>query len=182
MKVTEIQKVIFFYKRLPNNQSEIPAIVLCESEDFVITINMLYPSSPLVIDNFTLIDNNYLGVWFSSTTKYYDIGAIYTQDKKFKGYYCDLCTPLKRIPEGFESTDLVLDLWIFPNGEYRILDEKEYHQAVKKKWITIDQKKIVETELQRITDMIKLNNFPSKQIKKYLQLPQNIEEILHVLK
>ena len=145
-------------------------------------MNLLYPSSPLVIDNLTVMDTNYIGIWFSSTQYWFDVAAIYDPDKHFNGYYCDICTPIKRIPDGFTTTDLILDLWIFPNGQYRILDQEEYHQAVKKGWILEDQQKIVETELHRLIELVKAKKFPSSIIKKHLRLPENIDEIIHTLK
>jgi predicted RNA-binding protein associated with RNAse of E/G family len=145
-------------------------------------MNLLYPSSPLVLDNLTVIDSNYVGIWFSSTQYWFDVGAIYDRNKNFKGYYCDICTPIKRIPEGFNTTDLILDLWIFPNGQYRILDQEEYRQAVKKGWIPENQQKMVETELHRLIKLVKAKKFPSSTIKKHLKLPENIDEIVHALK
>lgn len=145
-------------------------------------MNLLSPSAPLVIDNLTVIDSNYIGIWFSSTKYWFDVAAIYDPDTNFNGYYCDICTPIKRIPDGFTTTDLILDLWIFPNGQYRILDKQEYDQAVKKGWISKALQKNVETELHRLIELVEAKKFPSLTIKKHLKLPPNLDEILHALK
>ena len=135
-----------------------------------------------MIDNITLIDSNTIGIWYFSTWEWFDIGAIYDTDMNFKGYYCDICTPMKRVSNGFEITDFVLDVWVFPNGQYQILDQDEYHNAVMKKWLTQDQQIIVETELHRLIEQIEASTFPTLLIKNLLNLPNNIDEILDYLK
>jgi len=182
MEAPKIQKVTIYYRRLPNNIAQIPAILLYDSEEVIISLNLLSPSKPLIINDVTLLDKDYIGVWFASTQEWHDLGAIYDLEKNFKGYYCDICTPMKRVSDGFECTDFFLDLWIYPNGQYFILDKEEYHQAVKKKWIAVNQQEKVEAELQCLIDMVKSKRFPPSKMKNQLELPQNINEIVHALK
>lgn len=121
-------------------------------------------------------------MWFFSTQDWYDIGAIYNHEKIFQGYYCDICTPIKRLSDGFTCTDFFLDVWIYPNGLHLILDQEEYHKAVKKEWITIIQQEKIETELQALINKIKAKRFPPSKIKSLLNLPKNIDKIASVLK
>lgn len=171
-----------YYRRLPDKVAQIPTVLLYESEEDFISINLLSPSKPLIINDVTLLDKDFIDVWFFSTRDWHDLGAIYDNDKKFRGFYCDLCSPVKRVSDGFEVTDFFLDLWIYPNGQFLILDREEYEEAVKKEWITVNQQEKVEAELKFITDMIKSNKFPPLKNKILLKLPQNIDEIIYSLK
>jgi len=49
----------------------------------------------------------------------------------FAGWYVNLQEPLRRSPVGFDTDDLVLDIWIEPDGSWRWKDEDELEEAVR---------------------------------------------------
>ena len=46
------------------------------------------------------------------------------------GYYCDIVTPLRRSGADYFLTDLILDLWISPDGHATELDREEFEAAL----------------------------------------------------
>ena len=169
------------YRRLPDRVTCFPAVVLSEFNEGKIIFNILNPSKPLLVEDSILLDRGYIGVWFVSNRNWHDLGAIYDREKRFKGYYCDICTPLKRISDGYELTDFFLDLWIFPDGRFLVLDEKEFDRAVKHGWMSPDQTLRAKKELRELVDKIELKKFPTSEIKNMLTLPTNADEIKHAL-
>ena len=126
----------FAYRRLPDRVTYFPAVVLSEFDEGLVIFNLLNPSKPLLVEDSILLDRGYMGVWFVSNRNWHDLGAIYDREKRFKGYYCDICTPIKRISAGYELTDFFFDIWIFPDGRYLVLDEEEFARAVKQGWMS----------------------------------------------
>lgn len=65
------------------------------------------------------------------TLAYYQEGLPYIvwkmtgPDGRLTGYYIHLCDCVRIRPDAVEYRDLLLDLWFFPNGSYRLLDEDE---------------------------------------------------------
>jgi hypothetical protein len=61
------------------------------------------------------------------TDRWYNIFEIFDRDdKKFKGWYCNIGKPAV-IEDGVVSyIDLALDLWIAPDGLQTVLDEDEF--------------------------------------------------------
>lgn len=71
----------------------------------------------------------------------YSIGKCYFYDEWFDvlepcdevgnllGYYSDIVTPLQKIGDKYFITDLMLDLWIAPDGTVRELDWDEFEAA-----------------------------------------------------
>jgi Protein of unknown function (DUF402) len=49
----------------------------------------------------------------------------------FAGWYVNLQEPLRRSPLGFDTDDLVLDIWVQPDGTWRWKDEDELEEAVR---------------------------------------------------
>jgi len=158
-----------------------PALLLREDAEGIVALNLLNPSKPLTVHGSTLLDKGYIGVWFVSTREWHDIGAIYDPEKNFRGYYCDIATPIRRVPNGYEMTDLFLDLWVFPDGKYLILDRDEFDEAGKKGWLTGRQIERAKAELQGLISMVEFKQFPPPTIKELLTLQKEVEEIAHKL-
>ncbi|OGN93932.1 MAG: hypothetical protein A2Y88_06510 [Chloroflexi bacterium RBG_13_48_10] len=57
------------------------------------------------------------------------------------GYYVDLDTPMQKVGNEYFLTDLFLDLWIGPDGEFRELDRDEFEQGFKIGLLTPNQYK-----------------------------------------
>jgi len=177
----KLKLLIVSYRRLPKRVTRFPAMLLYESDEGIVSLNLLNPSKPLVVDGSTLLDKGYIGVWFVSTRECHNVGAIYDREKNFKGYYCDISTPIRLVPNGYEVTDFFLDLWVFPNGEHLILDQGEFNEAIKKGWLTEQQIKTAKAEIQNLINMVKSKQFPPSTIKELLILPKGLEEITHKL-
>lgn len=86
------------------------------------------------------------------------------------GYYCDVVTPLVKRADGYFLRDLILDLWIYPDGSYMELDRDEFAALVQEGRVSLeDQRKAVEM-MQRMVTETQSGVFPAK----YLQLnPEN---------
>ncbi len=69
------------------------------------------------------------------TLAYYEEGLPYVlwkmigPDGNLSGHYVHLCDQVRIGPDRVEYDDQLLDLWFFPDGESRILDEDELRQA-----------------------------------------------------
>lgn len=69
-------------------------------------------------------------------------------------YYCNLSSPYIFDGEGIKYIDYDLDVKVFPDGTYRILDENEYAFHSKKMNYSQDIKDIVSFELEKLLNRI----------------------------
>jgi predicted RNA-binding protein associated with RNAse of E/G family len=80
------------------------------------------------------------------TNQWFDILEFYDTDDRFLGYYSDIATPMEKKDGAYYLHDLVLDLWIYPEGRLKELDWDEFDQAVQRGQISLaHQQKAVET-------------------------------------
>ena len=72
-------------------------------------------------------DDRFVETFYSD--RWYNIFEIYDRDdKKFKGWYCNICKP-STIEDDFVSyVDLALDLWVSADGKQTVLDEDELEE------------------------------------------------------
>ena len=173
--------VNLIHRRLPNKVTRVPTMVIHQDKQTVVMCILLNPSKPLIIEESVLLDKNFIGVWYCTYRDWHDVGAVYDCEKNFKGYYCDLCSPIEKVPDGYEITDYFLDLWLFPDGRYLVLDQDEFSNAIGKGWMS--QKQIAQTkeELDDLIESVESKEYPSSRMKELIRLPENIDEIILTL-
>lgn len=70
------------------------------------------------------------------TVAYYQEGLPYIvwkligPDGRLVGYYVHLCDRVRIRPDAVEYRDLLLDIWFFPDGSSRLMDEDELTDGV----------------------------------------------------
>ena len=155
------------YKRLPDCVSHFPQNVLYEDDTTIVTTQRIKPSSPIVIDGITVIGSNFRAVWFVFANQWYDIGKIYNPEEQFTGYYCDIIMPMERTETHFAITDLFLDLWISPDGSYRIQDEDEFETAIEHHWIQTDLANQARRALGDLIAEVESGAFPPEIVTRW---------------
>lgn len=60
------------------------------------------------------------------TDQWFNIFVISTADGRLKGWYCNIAVPAQISEIRVEQIDLLLDVWVSPNGQPLILDEDEF--------------------------------------------------------
>lgn len=168
-----MKQIELIYKRLPNRVSFFQQELIYEDETAIVTRQQVKPSSPLVIDGITVLDDNYTAHWFIFPGKWYDMGTMYNTQNKCTGYYCDIIIPMKRTISKdkqflftVEITDLCLDLWICPDGSYHILDEDEFELAVQNGWMDSTLAQRARQELDNLIQSVKAGKFPPVIVKE----------------
>lgn len=59
--------------------------------------------------------------------RWYNIFEIHSvHDDHLKGWYCNIVQPASFSADSIEQIDLALDVWINPDGSYRLLDQDEF--------------------------------------------------------
>jgi len=59
--------------------------------------------------------------------RWYNIFEIHSvHDDHLKGWYCNIVQPAEFSRDTIEQVDLALDVWINPDGSYRVLDQAEF--------------------------------------------------------
>lgn len=99
-------------------------------------------------------------------------------------YYCNIASPSLYDGEAIKNIDYDLDVKVFPDGEYIILDENEYNYHADIMNYPENIKKIIEKQLNELLEMVKNKKNPfdfsyiNEYILKYFDiLLKNREEI-----
>lgn len=71
-------------------------------------------------------NDRFLEAFFND--RWYNIFEIRDRDdNSLKGWYCDICKPAVITDHQISYADLALDLWVFPDGRKKVLDEDQFN-------------------------------------------------------
>ena len=97
-------------------------------------------------------------------SEFFNIVEYQDRADKVLGYYCDIVTPLQRKGDEYFLTDLILDLWIFPDDWVIELDRDEFEKAVSSGLFPSSFEGDTRATLSRLRSEIEQGIFP----KRYL--------------
>lgn len=117
-------------------------------------------------------------ICFYYTDRWYNVMAMIR--KRGIYYYCNLASPSIYDGEAIKNIDYDLDVKVFPDGSYILLDEEEFvdHQVMMRYDESIID--IVRQEQRRLVNVVKAGNYPfnddviNTYFEKYLSLGELI--------
>ena len=80
---------------------------------------------PLALGYTTFETGDRFVEWFYSD-RWYNIFEIHGHDDRLKGWYCNIAAPARIEGGVIACRDLLLDLWVAPDGQMLVLDEDEF--------------------------------------------------------
>lgn len=100
-----------------------------------------------------VVKHAFYGQWFG-------VIELFDADNHLLGYYCDVVTPLRKEDGEYFLQDILLDLWIFPDGRCVELDWDEFEAAVQQGLLPEEHRqKAVET-MHWMVNQTQLGLFP----------------------
>lgn len=163
-----MEYIHLIYRRLPNRILErwdkliddLGNIIVAESEFY----GML---TPLYVNGVKVIDNGYKMIYFAFIGENYDILKVYDDNGNFKGFYVDILGYAKRQGNIVEMLDLFLDIFIFPNGDFFLLDEDELEMALNYGIIDKETFDFAFSVANNIIKRLLEGKFPPEVVRKY---------------
>lgn len=94
-------------------------------------------------------------------------------------YYCNIATPYLIDGKVIKYIDYDLDLRVFPDGGFRVLDRNEYNYHKKIMGYSPELDKILKSELTKLIDMKKNNEGPfgKNVVSDYYDIYKNIKNM-----
>lgn len=99
------------------------------------------------------------GISYTMLDKGWKISKFFDKNDEFMFWYCDI------IEHTYENdtyilTDLLVDLKVFPDGSYEVLDLDELEEALQNGIITKEQKEDAINKLNGLIQVVKSGEFP----------------------
>jgi predicted RNA-binding protein associated with RNAse of E/G family len=92
--------------------------------------------------------------------EWFDIIELLDASGTILGFYCDITTPLRKVDDEYFVQDLLLDLWVFPDGRFQELDWDEFNAAVQQGLLPLDYQQNAVNTLNLLVEETRKGNFP----------------------
>ncbi|OGO18736.1 MAG: hypothetical protein A2Z14_09600 [Chloroflexi bacterium RBG_16_48_8] len=103
--------------------------------------------------------DRFIETFFSD--RWYNIFKIYdVLEGQLKGWYCNVCRPAQIENGHIYAEDLALDLIVYPDGGWRILDEEEFAHLE----ISVEDQKHGKGALDQLIDLARQRKAPFESI------------------
>lgn len=113
-------------------------------------------------------------VCFFYAKKWYNVISMIRKTGIY--YYCNLASPSLWDGEAIKNIDYDLDVKLYPDGLYQILDENEYEAHARQMHYSDDIRQILQTQMDRLIQEMKVQQDPfnpecvERYYQKYLEL------------
>lgn len=104
--------------------------------------------------------------------RYYDMSGM------LLGTQIDVCTPMQIDEQHWQTQDLVLDIWIAPDGRVTVTNEAAFDDAVRDGVLSSDEADWAEAHVRRLTGAIAQGRFPPAMVRNWQVDIRRIEDVL----
>ena len=70
--------------------------------------------------------------------RWYNVFQVYSKEGVLKGWYCNVTAPARVDDTELTFVDLALDLWVWPDMRYLVLDEDEFEELAESQYSLAD--------------------------------------------
>jgi predicted RNA-binding protein associated with RNAse of E/G family len=102
--------------------------VVVHHEDATLCVRAAFQLDRHVIDGVEIVRGDVFTEWYFRD-RAFNVFHIAGADGRVKGWYCNVARPAEFDDEGVRFLDLLLDLFVHPDGRATILDEDEFAAA-----------------------------------------------------
>lgn len=104
------------------------------------------------------------GISYTMLDKGFKISKIYDGNNEFSHWYCDIIEyEYEKENDTYILCDLLVDLKVYKDGTYEILDLEELDEALQSNIITKEQKEDALNKLNNLIEIVKNGEFPPIQ-------------------
>ena len=110
--------------------------------------------------------------------KWYNVIGQYKKQGIF--YYCNIASPFLLEGNTIKYIDYDLDLRVFPDGSFKVLDRGEYNYHKQKMNYSDDIDKILKFELTNLIDLARKKTGPFEQgtVQKYYEIYKDCKKVV----
>ena len=123
------QLIHFEYHRPGIGITVYDELLVLDRPDVKVLLQNGYSGPAVDVADVRVLDSGAPIIWFVFPDAWHDIGRFHLTDGTFTGWYTNLCKPVTFNGDRWIGNDLFLDLWQFPDGTPRWLDEDEFEAA-----------------------------------------------------
>jgi predicted RNA-binding protein associated with RNAse of E/G family len=139
-------------------------------EDREVLVSAFYDPElprPLMAGDEMIVEGSFSGISYNFWDQWFNVISVYDEDLVFKGYYSDVLTPIQKTWTLVTTTDLFLDLFMFPDGRWKVVDEDEFEQALEKGLMDEGIARNARAAIEAMSEKARAGQWPPDIVKRF---------------
>jgi predicted RNA-binding protein associated with RNAse of E/G family len=170
-----------FFTRLPDRETVYPQRKVHQLEECLMTaFHEPKLVKPIEAAGEVIVKGQFYGIAYYIWDEWYTVNRVYDRDLGFKGYYCDIITPIQKSCTRLALTDLFLDLFVFPDGRWSVEDEDEFEQGVRDGLMDETIERHAREAVEDLVAMVKAGEFPPRCVREHPRDPVAVLRALRI--
>ena len=91
--------------------------------------------------------------------RWFNIFQVFGSDDALKGWYCNICKPARFGDHEISFVDMVLDVFVYPDGRTLVLDQEEFRQKADTLYSPEDAR-LSEQAIPQLLEMVRRRERP----------------------
>lgn len=96
--------------------------------------------------------------------RWFNIFQVFGADGALKGWYCNICKPAAFRDHQIDFVDMVLDVFVYPDGRSLVLDEEEFREN-REKIYSPEDARLAQEAVGQLLEMALQRVHPFNQVK-----------------
>jgi uncharacterized protein len=135
---------------------------LAERGDHVTVIDAVFNGPPRDL-GYMKLENTDLYHEFYYNDRWFNVFQVFRGDGRMKGWYCNICRPALFSGNEISFVDMVLDVFVHPDGRYLVLDEDEFREKAEAIYSPEDEAKAREA-VTELLEMVRHRRHPFDEV------------------
>jgi len=155
------------YRRPPDRLQVFEQRLVHDADDVKVTLAEHRFGPPIVIGGEVVLETGADVVWFTFPGNWHDVGRFHRADGTFTGLYANILTPPVLDGPEWNTTDLFLDGWLYPDGRALLLDEDDLEEALARGWVDGATAARAREEAKRLMDATAAGAWPPAAVGEW---------------
>jgi protein associated with RNAse G/E len=96
---------------------------------------------------------------FYYAERWFNVFQVFRSDGLLKGWYCNICKPARLSGNEISFVDMVLDVFVYPDGRSLVLDEEEFKEKAEAVYSSEDSAK-ARKAVAELLEMVRQREHP----------------------
>jgi len=134
---------------------------LVDQRDGVMVVDALF-NAPARDLGYMKLDSTDLFHEFYFAGRWFNVFQVFGADGALKGWYCNVCKPAEFQDHQIDFVDMVLDVFVYPDGKLLVLDEDEFAEKEAGTYSPEDSRE-AEMAVDQLVAMVERREHPFEQ-------------------
>ncbi|MGE5618319.1 MAG: DUF402 domain-containing protein [Sphingomonadaceae bacterium] len=132
---------------------------LVERGEGVMVIDAIFNAPPRDL-GYMKLESTDLFHEFYFSDRWFNIFQVFGADGTLKGWYCNICKPARFLENQIDFVDMVLDVFVYPDGRSLVLDQEEFQANRQGGLYSAEDAERAEKAVEQLLDMVRRGEHP----------------------